>query len=87
MKITSIPELIKKYGSKVNAHRVTGINEQTIGKFQNDVEMKLHVILNDRLMTATLTSPVINLNAENPVHDKRQQKRKKKNGKQESRED
>ncbi|WWE96500.1 hypothetical protein WI0192307A01_CDS0053 [Salmonella phage VT223] len=57
--ITSIPNLIKEFGTMAETCRQTGINEMTIAKYRKDVNCERHVIYNNRLMTHTKTSPVI----------------------------
>ena len=57
--ITSIPNLIKEYGTMAETCRQTGINEMTIAKYSKDVNCERHVIYNNRLMTHVKTSPVL----------------------------
>ncbi len=57
--ITSIPNLIKEFGTMAETCRQTGINEMTIAKYRNDVNCERHVIYNNRLMTHVKTSPVL----------------------------
>ncbi|AIM41156.1 hypothetical protein LSPA1_58 [Salmonella phage LSPA1] len=57
--ITSIPNLIKEFGTMAETCRRTGINEMTIAKYRHDTKCERHVIYNNRLMTHTKTSPVI----------------------------
>ena len=57
--ITSIPNLIKEFGTMAETCRQTGINEMTIAKYSKDVDCERHVIYNNRLMTHVKTSPVL----------------------------
>lgn len=57
--ITSIPNLIKEYGSISETCRQTGICEMTIAKYRFDMNCEKHVIYNNRLMTHVKTSPVL----------------------------
>lgn len=57
--ITSIPNLIKEYGTMAETCRQTGINEMTIAKYRKDLDCERHVIYNNRLMTHVKTSPVL----------------------------
>lgn len=51
MNITSIPDLIDRYGSMTRAAEATGLSEYVIMKYSTDRLMLTHVIFNDRLMT------------------------------------
>lgn len=57
--MTSIPELIKLYGSIAQCCRETGLRELTIAKYRFDTNCEKHVIYNGRLMTHKKTSPVL----------------------------
>lgn len=49
--VTSIPKLIKQYGSGVNAACALGISEQTVAKYRFDRDCDKHIIINGRLYT------------------------------------
>lgn len=51
MNVTSIPDLIERYGSMTRAAEATGLSEYVIMKYSTDRLMLTHVIFNDRLMT------------------------------------
>jgi len=57
--ITTIPELIARYGSIAAACRATGLSEMTIAKYRFDKDCEKHIIYNGRLMTHIVTSPVL----------------------------
>lgn len=56
MHITSVPELIKQYGTMKKVHEETGFAECSIYRYRFDTCMKDHIIINGRLFTARKTS-------------------------------
>lgn len=64
--ITSVPELIKQYGTMKKVHESTGFAECSIYRYRFDTGMKDHIIINGRLFTARKTSKVANVVVRHP---------------------
>ena len=57
--ITSIPALVAIYKTVAQCCRYTGLCEATIARYRFDTKCERHIIINNRLMTHTSTSPVL----------------------------
>lgn len=59
LEVTSIPDLIRKYGSIRGTIRNTGISYSTINKYQSDYNCEAHIIVNGRIMFARKSTPAL----------------------------
>lgn len=49
--VTSIPKLIKQYGSMAKVYRLLEIHEMTVAKYRFDRDCEKHIVINWRLYT------------------------------------